>query len=564
VNVFAMMTTSATRGHTAVALKSFFSHTAPEQIGAFIVLDCSGDFVVPPGTPADRLKVVGRTKGRPAGVATAFAAARDLHADLFLLDNNVVFTSGWFEPLLVDRPGLVSAVSNVDVSYESEHAWLRPTMSIDDLRGHEVELAALVSEHHRTHADYQRSSAPAFFCIKIPVAVREAVGEPDTRFRSGSTQDADYALRACLAGFPCELATASYVLRLNDVSSAREASARAADKGAAETNVFKAKWGSALTYAYVGRDWNLFLSESRLAAAIEHRDYKPVVEFLLANPSLDSFIERQQHARFGAVCLVYEDDSWLPLTIEPIYNLCDSIWFLVSDRPWYGEPTDQSPMLDRIQALPDPEGKFRIVAGSWRDECHQRNEAMRRLREADIDYCFVLDADEIWDPEVLGQAMDLARQHPQIGIWRAGCYTYWKSFRYRVDPPEPYRSIVFMRVGAGRFFHGREGVADTQVTLPIESVAFHHMSYARSDELIRRKIDTFTHKLDVVPGWYENVWLGWDANRSMEDVHPCWPAAYKRIVEQPRAAMPPALRRLHDAEAHELGEKTTVIESPAG
>jgi len=355
------------------------------------------------------------------------------------------------------------------------------------------------------------------------------------------TAGRDFALRAWLAGFASDMALDSLVIDLqpgNGRPAAHDAQAERDD-----TSVFTAEWGPALAYAFLANDWNLFLSDPALAADIAARRYGGAIVRLRAQTALDPFIRRQQTATFAAVCVVYEDDSWLASTVESVYDLCQSIWFMVNDRPWYGEPTDQAPMIGRIRQLPDPAGKFRIVTGQWRDEIEPRNEALRRLGEAGVDYCFVVDADEIWDPVILSAAMQIVRQNPQVGLWRAGCYTYWKSPTYRVDPPEPYRAIVFMRVGAGEFTYSRDGMAGTQAAFPIEQVAFHHMSYARSNDAVRRKIDGCTHKLDVVPGWYKNVWLKWDDDPGMENVHPCWPSAYRRIVAQPVEALPPALRR---------------------
>ena len=54
------------------------------------------------------------------------------------------------------------------------------------------------------------------------------------------------------------------------------------------------------------------------------------------------------------------------------------------------------------------------------------------------------------------------------------------------------------------------------------------------------------HAHQVVPGWYENVWRKWDTNRSLENLNPCWPAAYRRIVEQPYETLPAVVQRIWD------------------
>jgi glycosyltransferase involved in cell wall biosynthesis len=240
---------------------------------------------------------------------------------------------------------------------------------------------------------------------------------------------------------------------------------------------------------------------------------------------------------------VYDDDSWLAPAIESIYEACASIWFLVGETPWNGEPSDQTAVVDRIRGLADPDEKIRIIRGRWPNEAAQRNEGLRLVDEAGIEYCLVIDADEIYDTAQLQAAMTVVRDNPQVDCWRLSCFTYWKSCRYRVDPPEATPLVAFVRPNTGQFVDNREYRAQRQVAMPRETVMFHHMSYARSDAQILRKITTFGHARDVVPGWYENVWRRWDEDHSLQNLNPCWPAAYRRIIEQPAEALPPAVRR---------------------
>ena len=102
---------------------------------------------------------------------------------------------------------------------------------------------------------------------------------------------------------------------------------------------------------------------------------------------------------------------------------------------------------------------------------------------------------------------------------------------------------MFVRPGTGTFTENRMFAAERQVSIPLATAAFHHMSYARTDAQILRKITTFGHAKDVVPGWFENIWRGWDHDHSLQNLNPCWPGAYHRVVEQPYDALPPALQR---------------------
>jgi GT2 family glycosyltransferase len=552
MNLFGMITTAASRDYTPVALRSFLASTPAEQCARFILVDNDGDFALPADLPADRITLIRHTtpQGFAANANLLLAHARELGADLFLLNNDLVFTSGWLEPLLANRRALLSPVSNAEAAHTSGLFAVSDSMDLADYIGHEAELENIARRHAVARDVYHRITSVAFFCIKIPRAVYEVVGDFDERFGTGG-EDRDYTLRALIAGIPQELALGSYVLHFQGKSTWRgpETAEKQRQRTAFYTAAFEQKWGPALRHAFIGCDWNLFRSDARLARLIDRGEFTRLARHLRSYPAIDAFVARQRAARFAAVCCVYDDDTWLAPAIESVYDVSHSIVFLVSDTPWNGEAADQGPVLARIRALPDPAGKIRIVEGRWPDEAAQRNEGLRLVADAGIEYCFVLDADEIYDPGQLQRAMAIVRENPQVDCWRSSCFTYWKSYRHRVDPPEDVTAAVFVRTGTGRFVENRSYQAERQLALPASIVAFHHMSYARTDAQILRKITTFGHARDVVPGWYENVWRKWDEDRSLRNLNPCWPGAYQRIVDQPYEALPPVIRRMWDAEA---------------
>jgi len=549
VLLFGMITTSASRDYTTVALRSFFAHTPLHLVDDFVLIDNDGDYIVPDDVPADRITVLRppSPRGFARNANECLGRARLRGADLFLLNNDLVFTAGWIEPLRASRHALLAPLTNAQATYSAGTLTTQPVMDLADYVGHEADLDAIGGQHRDAgHHGYRIVSSVAFYCIKIPRTVYDVIGDFDEQFGKGGAEDRDYAVRCWLAGIPQEFALGSYVLHFQGKSTWRgpETAQQSQRRNDRYTRAFQRKWGAALTYAMLGRDWNLFRSDPKLSLLLAQGRFTPVVRHLRSHPALEPFIEQQRHARFAAVCCVYDDDSWLAPAIESVYDACDTIWFLVGETPWNGEASDQTAILGRIRALPDPAKKIRIIRGRWPDEASQRNEGLRLVAEAGLEYCFVIDADEIYDTAQLRGAMDVVRQNPQVDCWRLSCLTYWKSCRYRVDPPEAITAAVFVRPGTGRFVENRTYQSEHQVALPPATIVVHHMSYARSDAQILRKITTFGHARDVVPGWYENVWRKWDEDHSLQNLNPCWPGAYRHIVEQPREALPAVVRRL--------------------
>ena len=246
--------------------------------------------------------------------------------------------------------------------------------------------------------------------------------------------------------------------------------------------------------------------------------------------------------RFGAAICVYDDHQWLKLVLDSIYDGCDRIFALVGSQPWYGEAADNADTLAVFEGYTDPEGKIEIIRGDWATEADQRNAGLEICEQNECEICFVVDADEIYDPSELEQMMKIVRATPQIDCFTLGLHTYWKSQRNRIDPPEPLQPPVFVRVGRSRFTHNRAVEAKLSALIDPSVGVCHHMSYARTDEQIKKKISNFSHANEIVPGWYERVWLGWNLNRTMRNLHPTHPGAYSQAVEVAEASLPAVLR----------------------
>lgn len=260
-------------------------------------------------------------------------------------------------------------------------------------------------------------------------------------------------------------------------------------------------------------------------------------------------LSRTEGPSFAAVYCVYDDSAWLTESVESIYDACTAIYVLASDRPWYGDRVDNSHVMDTIGNLADPAGKIKLVHGSWTTEAEQRNAGLEILRERGIDYCFVIDTDEIYDPIDLKRMMKLVARYPTVECWHAEWDTYWKSCRYRIEPREPFKPTIFVKVGDVEFVKNRAVGECKHALLPAAAGICHHMSYARTDEQVLRKISSFSHAGEIREGWFENVWLAWDEDRAMLNLHPTHPTAYRAAVAQPPWAVPPALRRRFEAES---------------
>jgi GT2 family glycosyltransferase len=303
--VFGMITTTASAAYTSVALRSFFARTPARLIDEFILIDNDADFALPDDLPAGRITLV--RPASPQGFATnanhCLGRARAAGADLFLLNNDLVFTTGWLDPLLAERRSLLSPITNGQQHDSAGGLTTRPAMDLAEYSGHEADLEAIAARHRAGDRGFQIVSTVPFYCIKIPREVYEIVGDFDERFGKGGAEDRDYGVRAWLAGVTQELALGSYVLHFQGKSTWRgaETPQQCHLRNEQFTRAFLGKWGRALTLAFLCDCWDAFQADPTLAPWLAHRQFTRVVRYLRSHPEVTPVVERLAAARFSAV-----------------------------------------------------------------------------------------------------------------------------------------------------------------------------------------------------------------------------------------------------------------------
>ncbi len=243
----------------------------------------------------------------------------------------------------------------------------------------------------------------------------------------------------------------------------------------------------------------------------------------------------------AAVCCVYDDIDWLTPTVLSVYPAVDAYLFFVNKRPWAGLPSDNSSTLRTLEELPDPGKKIQIIREDWPDEVQQRNFSIAYAQQLGFQYSMVVDADEIYHTEQLLKILHLVAMNPQIDCWHMRWFTYWKSPQFRIDPVEPYDPPVFIKHGTGGYVETRNFRAHSHELVPPELGMCHHLSYARTDEQIHRKLAMFSHSHQILSGWFERVWKAWDSNQALENLHPVKPEYYKRAIPQDPLLLPMVL-----------------------
>ena len=546
--VFGMVSTKASLDYTAEALATFFKYTPLGPQDQFYLLD-NDRSINPSALKAAFPGVILVANIRPFSYAEnanqVIALAARTGADAYYMNNDIIFTPNWAEPLDLDLPVVLAPTGNQNFQYKAGGFELKKEMALHDYRGHEQVFLEIVRRHCAQQRRYVTAFKTNFFVVKIPSAVYSSVGGFDTAFGVAGGEDDDYCIRTYLKGFAVMVAEHSYLLHFGGRStwSGPETLDEWRARESHFIGVFTRKWGPVLARFLIHRD----------AALIQNDPYLDKVQLEAGIGGLFQELARRGgvtipkdllwQPRTAAVYCLYDEPRWLRHSLQSVYAACDRIFCLVNDRPWFGEAFDNSETLRQLAACPDPDRKITVIRGRWPDEASHRNAGLDLLQAERFDYGLAINGDEIYDAAQLQTMLGYVAAKRYRRAWQAQRVTYWKSGRFRIDPHEDYKPVVCVQVGGARFRQGRLSDATDVEPIPPQIAICHHLDYVRTDAEMRRKISAGRRPEAVFPGWFEKVWLTWDRDQRIENLHPAHPAAFRRAVPHDPSACPDALRK---------------------
>lgn len=236
--------------------------------------------------------------------------------------------------------------------------------------------------------------------------------------------------------------------------------------------------------------------------------------------------------KIGAVYCVYDASAFLYESVQRIYPLMDKIIFILNTKPWYGNPVHNEPIntYKIILSMIDPDNKFEVLTGSWEDEASQRNVGLKLLDNNGIDWCLIVDDDELFNRSELRSVINMLESavHHAYLIYHQ---IYWKNRNIAIDGLFGSFPTFARTDGTVNFNQDRMILVSTPHTwfsISADNIICHHMSYVRSDEEMLRKIKNFSHANDVTPDWYNEKWLNWETNTT--NLHPSVGERFKRAV----------------------------------
>jgi GT2 family glycosyltransferase len=284
MNVFAMITTASSARYTDLALESFYAHTPEADVGRFVLIDNDADAPYRLREQYPKISTIANHKplGFAANANQAVAIARNERADLILLNNDLVFTRNWLAPLCKAETWITSPLSNRELLLKSDQFSCAVEMTVDYYREHQDGFANLVDAYTRTANGFLNVLVLPFFCVRLPYAVLERVGDFDVRYGRGGGEDYDYCLRALQAGLSVKYAQNSFVLHFGGKSSWSGVEMRE-QQLAREREFFahfESVWGKPLTDLILGDQHAAIYSDLALKSLVDSGRYSELINRL--------------------------------------------------------------------------------------------------------------------------------------------------------------------------------------------------------------------------------------------------------------------------------------------
>lgn len=277
-----MVTTSASHRYTQHALETFFQRTTVAAQDRFLLVDNDATFDASSlsNYPSVELRALAQPQSFAQNANMAMREARG--AALVLLNNDLIFTSGWREPLYCRNDAILSAVSNNELNYRTNHGWtLERFMDLEQYLGHEAELEVIAAVNAKQQSGLRPAMAFPFFCVSLPAPVYERIGFFDETFGPGGGEDVDYILRAHLAGIPVSYALQSFILHFQGKSTWRGAETADETSRRDETyfKAFEAKWGGELTEIFLRWSFTALNAQPALEKAAKEGQWDKIINF---------------------------------------------------------------------------------------------------------------------------------------------------------------------------------------------------------------------------------------------------------------------------------------------
>ena len=288
-NTFAMVTLKSSHFYTSYALQSFFRHTKMKDEDEFFLIDNDNN-ELESFSAYKKIQIVKNNNPLSFAENVNFGinSAKKKKKNLIFLNNDIIFTKNWFEPLKLISKSISIPASNQLFQYKSEceKLILKPTMKFEDFNENYDLLNDIVLQHKKKFKPQQQFQNPLmpFYCFKIPYEILNEVGYFDDTFGKGGGEDIDYRIRCAQKGYEVNFLIDSYLLHFHGKSTwdGSETAAQTKLRNKVYTDAFLKKWGNEMTQIFIFRkNFSNILDEKGLGDLFKQGKFGELIRKLL-------------------------------------------------------------------------------------------------------------------------------------------------------------------------------------------------------------------------------------------------------------------------------------------
>ena len=287
-NLFSMVTLRSSLDYTYSAIESFFKNTQLKEDDEFLLIDNDGcelkNFY-----NNKKIKIIKNKYPLSfAGNANqSIDQALEKKKDLIFLNNDIIFTKDWFQPVNLNSKSISIPANNQIFPYvsECESLKIKPVMNLKDFNNSHELLNEIVKKHKEKYKLLTKAQSllMGFFCFKIPNHIMNEVGHFDEVFVHGG-EDVDYRIRCAKKGYEVDFILDSYLIHFYGKSSwdgvETEEEIKKRDKK--YTEAFLKKWGKEMTQIFILRkDFKNILIDKGLNEILKKGKYGDLIRKLL-------------------------------------------------------------------------------------------------------------------------------------------------------------------------------------------------------------------------------------------------------------------------------------------
>ncbi len=231
--------------------------------------------------------------------------------------------------------------------------------------------------------------------------------------------------------------------------------------------------------------------------------------------------------KISANFCVFNEEDYIHYSLEAIYPFVDKIVIAASDTSWRGNDFQIDRSLEIIRTFPDVDRKIVLKLGNWKSATQHRNFLLSTSRALGMDYFWVIDSDEIYEKETVDKLKRAIAEYPEVINFYCAWWTYWRSFYYRIEPPETSTFVIGKIVPSFKIVNVRQ--PSSGKTMRVDTF-LHHYSYAKRPERVKQKLRNI-----IGPGgppraeWFQKF-DNWPKNKDIGDLHPFWPGPWKKAI----------------------------------